>query len=448
MARGRGWLALCAWLAIPVAVHGQEPPGQDTTPSAVVRAVLFYSPTCPHCRDVIVNGLPPLHQRFGQQLVIVGVNVAAAGGWELYQAVVRQFALSAERQGVPTLVVGSRVLVGSLEIPAELPGIVVRGLAAGGVDWPEVPLLRQALAAQGLAPRRSAPAESLGQPHPPPAPNVGVSPAEAPAAAESAAPAPTAAVAPAVAPPARAAKAAPPISIGRQPPVPSARPTPPERARVAGDTAVPTGAVAVGVGDSLEPRAASPAERFLTDPVGNTAALGVLLLMIAGLAAALRATVARGSRFPQAPGWTIPMLAVIGAGVAAYLTFVEMTGARAVCGPVGDCNTVQQSEYARLLGVPIGLLGVGGYAAIIVAWVIAVTGGMAARNRAWLAIWGMALMATLFSAYLTFLEPFVIGATCAWCLSSAVIVTLILVAATPAAAPVVRSLTGGGPPGE
>jgi uncharacterized membrane protein len=44
----------------------------------------------------------------------------------------------------------------------------------------------------------------------------------------------------------------------------------------------------------------------------------------------------------------------------------------------------------------------------------------------------MTLFGTLFSIYLTFLEPFVIGATCAWCLASAVIMTALLwLAATP-----------------
>jgi uncharacterized membrane protein len=43
----------------------------------------------------------------------------------------------------------------------------------------------------------------------------------------------------------------------------------------------------------------------------------------------------------------------------------------------------------------------------------------------------MTLVATGFSIYLTFLEPFVIGASCAWCLTSALIATLLLLAATP-----------------
>jgi uncharacterized membrane protein len=91
---------------------------------------------------------------------------------------------------------------------------------------------------------------------------------------------------------------------------------------------------------------------------------------------------------------------------------------------VGDCNTVQQSPYARLFGVlPIGVLGVAGFVAILVAW--GARRWASGRAAAWASITLLVLtgLGTLFSVYLTFLEPFVIGATCLWCLSSAVIMT-------------------------
>jgi len=47
--------------------------------------------------------------------------------------------------------------------------------------------------------------------------------------------------------------------------------------------------------------------------------------------------------------------------------------------------------------------------------------------------WGMAFFAVIFSLYLTYLEPFVIKAVCLWCLTSAVIVTLLLLLGTPPA---------------
>jgi uncharacterized membrane protein len=106
---------------------------------------------------------------------------------------------------------------------------------------------------------------------------------------------------------------------------------------------------------------------------------------------------------------------------------VETQAIPAVCGPVGDCNAVQSSPYARLFGIlPVGLLGVAGYLGILAAWLY---------PRIWhnqyavympIAVFGMTFFGVLFSLYLTILEPFVIKAVCAWCITSAVIMTLLL----------------------
>ena len=124
-------------------------------------------------------------------------------------------------------------------------------------------------------------------------------------------------------------------------------------------------------------------------------------------------------------------MACFGLGVADYLSFAEVNQIAAVCGPVGDCNTVQQTPYARLFGVfPVALLGLAGYVAIAAAWLAQHYGPARLRGDAALALWTLALMGTLFSIYFTFLEPFVIGATCLWCLASAVTMTLLLWVAT------------------
>jgi uncharacterized membrane protein len=117
----------------------------------------------------------------------------------------------------------------------------------------------------------------------------------------------------------------------------------------------------------------------------------------------------------------------LGLCIAGYLAYIETTGPVALCGPVGNCNAVQLSPYARLFGVlPIAYVGLFGYALIAVALGIGrLTSGTAAKAAA-RALVVLALCGTVFSIYLTTLEPFVIGATCAWCLSSAVIVTLLL----------------------
>ena len=131
----------------------------------------------------------------------------------------------------------------------------------------------------------------------------------------------------------------------------------------------------------------------------------------------------------------MPALVVVGVGVAGYLSFIEVTHTSAACGPVGDCNTVNQSAYATLFGfLPVGVLGLLGYGIILLFWSLGRWGPEGAREPANLALWAAAFLGTAFSVYLTFLEPFIIGATCAWCLSSAMIMALLLWATAPLAA--------------
>jgi uncharacterized membrane protein len=132
----------------------------------------------------------------------------------------------------------------------------------------------------------------------------------------------------------------------------------------------------------------------------------------------------------------IPVLAVLGLGVAAYLTYVEVTTADAICGPIGDCNTVQNSPYAKLFGIlPVGILGAVGYIAILLTWFLKRNTSGRLSDIAPLALFGMSFFGTLYSIYLTYLELFVIKAVCMWCLSSAVIITLLMLfSLTPAAA--------------
>ena len=94
-------------------------------------------------------------------------------------------------------------------------------------------------------------------------------------------------------------------------------------------------------------------------------------LLYALAAAALAATGRTLPTLHERAHVFIPALCVIGLGVDGYLTFVETQNVQAVCGPVGDCNTVQSSPYARLFGVlPVGLLGLIGYVAIVAAWAV------------------------------------------------------------------------------
>lgn len=132
--------------------------------------------------------------------------------------------------------------------------------------------------------------------------------------------------------------------------------------------------------------------------------------------------------------WAVPLLVVAGLAVAGYLSYVETSKSSPLCGPLGDCDTVQKSKYAILFGVlPIGVLGLSGYLAILAAWLVQHFGPQGLKKLGALAMWGMCIFGVLFSAYLSFLEAFVIGATCMWCITSAVFMILLLWVATPAA---------------
>jgi uncharacterized membrane protein/glutaredoxin len=353
---------------------------------ATVRAVLFYSPSCPHCHQVISQDLPPLLEKYGQQLQIVGVDTTQPGGQALYQAAIERYDIPEERRGVPTLILGDTVLVGSLEIPEQLPGLIEQYLAQGGVDWPDIPGLVEALTAAQATPTAS--------------------PTSLPVtvALASATPGVTSPPAPSTAPPA----ATPPASPTPMPHTPT--PTPANTVLTVTDGG-PAGWQA----------------NLARDPAANVLAIVALLGMVL-VVGYVPITWRRPASQPAAwQSWAIPLLALLGLGVAGYLAYVETQQVAAICGPVGDCNTVQQSEYARLFGlIPIGALGMVGYAAILMAWGVAHRGGGQLAALAWLALVALTFFGTLFSIYLTFLEPFVIGATCAWCLTSAALMTLLL----------------------
>jgi uncharacterized membrane protein len=123
----------------------------------------------------------------------------------------------------------------------------------------------------------------------------------------------------------------------------------------------------------------------------------------------------------------IALLVVAGLIVAGYLAYIETTQSLAVCGPVGDCNTVQTSDYATILGIPIAVLGLVNYLAVGLLWFIQNRVREAQRQLVWLGLMALTFVGTVFSIYLTALELFVIRAVCAWCLTSAIVTALLLV---------------------
>ena len=111
------------------------------------------------------------------------------------------------------------------------------------------------------------------------------------------------------------------------------------------------------------------------------------------------------------------VLALIGVGIAGYLTWVHYAGLEPVCvGGGGGCEKVQSSRWAELAGIPVAVLGLAGYVAILVSLALPEeTGALAA---AFLSLVGFG-----FSAWLTYVEIAKIDAICQWCVASAVVMT-------------------------
>ncbi len=92
--------------------------------------------------QVMEEILPPLVEKFPNQLDIVGVDVTHPVGNDLYQAALIKYEVSDDRIGVPTLILGSNILVGADEIEAHIAELIEAGLASGGTEWPDIPGLK------------------------------------------------------------------------------------------------------------------------------------------------------------------------------------------------------------------------------------------------------------------------------------------------------------------
>ena len=431
-------------------------PTQAQEEEPVVRAVMFWMEGCGHCVWVKENVLPPLAAQYGEQWQLELVELRTAEDFERLFDLGAAIGVPRENIGVPFLLIGDAALIGSGQIPAELSGLIKQYLAAGGVGLPTYPALADLLP------------EGAAQPGSPAVSVSGVPPTGAVVQtilfstpdchdcqliiAQAITPlreqygdalqvqkvnivtsedvdylyqvgasfdlSPEQVSLPMLVVGER-------VLIGEQ--IPAALSELVEQHLNAGGVSAP-------VLPSQSDAASLPAE-----PVHSGFTLAVIIL--AGMVLALAYTAGRiwqarqGQANARPPAWiqsALPLLAVVGLGVAAYLAYVETQAVTAVCGPVGDCNAVQTSEYAYLLGIPIGVLGVLGYVAILAAWA---WGKWQGDKRAPLVLLAMTAFGVLFSIYLTYLEPFVIGAVCAWCLTSAVVMTALMVLSVETAVP-------------
>jgi uncharacterized membrane protein len=114
------------------------------------------------------------------------------------------------------------------------------------------------------------------------------------------------------------------------------------------------------------------------------------------------------------------VLTVVGVGIASYVTYVHYAGIKPACTAGESCTKVQTSVYSELAGVPVALMGLIGYLAIL-ASLLAPESENSRFATLVLTLGGFG-----FSAYLTYRELFSIHAICEWCVTSAIVMTILM----------------------
>jgi uncharacterized membrane protein len=124
---------------------------------------------------------------------------------------------------------------------------------------------------------------------------------------------------------------------------------------------------------------------------------------------------------------TAALLSLVGLFISAYLYLYKIGKIGTLACGTGSCETVQLSSWSRFAGLEVSLIGVLGYAGLLLLSLVSLQPSLALRR------WPSTLLAgggVGFSVYLTYLELFVIHAICRWCVASALVVAGILVVAS------------------
>jgi len=120
------------------------------------------------------------------------------------------------------------------------------------------------------------------------------------------------------------------------------------------------------------------------------------------------------------------ILTIIGLLVSIYMTIYKITSNDSMCIGSGDCKTVNASRYAEVYGIPVAVLGIAGYSAILAVLFLGRRPGFLQQNGT-LLFFGLSLTGFLFTLYLIFVEVALIKAYCPFCITSQTAMTLIFI---------------------
>lgn len=392
----RVWFAILMVLAL---IAG----GVQAQPS-IVHAVMFYSSSCTHCQQVLQETLPPLRSTYGVQFDLLLLDVGNRQMSALYAEICGVYEIDEALCGaVPAVIIGQSVLIGSDKIDEYLPGLIAAGLAAGGTPFPAVPGMEAAIEY----------IESFR--------NAEVTPPEHEAYA---------------------------VELEVDTWYGGFLDRPVEFGLMSAMLLMLIGSLGLFCNryrilqvrrDFGQSKGAAyillfllalslPLVFLLFDTAKITSfgnrIVGLTGMLLIGVAGASVWLVAR-DRHTLLPNTVLPPCAVAGLLISIYMLQSELGHQAPYCGPIGDCVAVQHSVYAWLFGrLPVGVVGIAGYLTLLLVWGIGRFVRGTAQRSAALALLVLLSIGLLFSAYLTFLEIFVIQAMCAWCLTSAMLMLL------------------------
>ncbi|MFN8382902.1 MAG: vitamin K epoxide reductase family protein [Anaerolineales bacterium] len=119
-------------------------------------------------------------------------------------------------------------------------------------------------------------------------------------------------------------------------------------------------------------------------------------------------------------------LVIVGLLVSIYMTIYKVTSNDSMCLGSGDCSTVNASRYSEVNGIPVAVIGILGYVAILGVLIYEKRTPFFKENGT-LMIFGMALTGFLFTVWLIYVEVALLKALCPFCLTSQVAMTLIFI---------------------
>lgn len=119
-------------------------------------------------------------------------------------------------------------------------------------------------------------------------------------------------------------------------------------------------------------------------------------------------------------------LLLIGLAVSIYMTVYKLTDNSAMCLGSGDCSVVNASRYSEVNGIPVAVIGIAGYAALLAVLLLERRGGFFAANGPLIGF-GLSLTGFAFTVYLIYVEFALLKAFCPFCLTSQAAMTMIFV---------------------